>query len=292
MRKKNPEDASGKKKYKWLKMTMSPGEPHPSSPMAKSAKEIIRGGLADGKKPSDFSKSQLRKGIAVEMEHTNKKSLAREIAMDHLVEDSKYYDKLEKMEKKAAMATPSPAKVKRIIGEFKKKHKINGKPVVMMGSAMYLMGMRPTLRDLDLLITKSPHHHLSSVHSGIDVDSHNTFEINPKLRGYDREVERNAKNIRGMKVQSPKDIIRFKEVLNRPKDRADIKILKRMEKKALLDNNPASQLGKSIGSMFGNKFKPPKPPVPAHMPKNNTTMPGQITNPAKNVGKAVGSLFK
>jgi hypothetical protein len=45
-----------------------------------------------------FNKSQLEKGIKVEMEHTTDKSLAREIAKDHLVEDPKYYDKLEQLE--------------------------------------------------------------------------------------------------------------------------------------------------------------------------------------------------
>ena len=45
-------------------------------------------------------KKQLNKGIKVEMEHTNDKTKAREIAMDHLYEDLKYYDKLEKIEGK------------------------------------------------------------------------------------------------------------------------------------------------------------------------------------------------
>jgi len=58
----------------------------------------IPGGLADKKKPGDFSKEQIRKGIKVEMEHTDDRSKAREIAMDHLTEDPKYYDKLETIE--------------------------------------------------------------------------------------------------------------------------------------------------------------------------------------------------
>jgi len=44
-------------------------------------------------------KKQLNKGIKVEMEHTKDKGQAKEIAMDHLFEDPKYYDKLEKIEK-------------------------------------------------------------------------------------------------------------------------------------------------------------------------------------------------
>ena len=41
---------------------------------------------------------QLDKGIKVELEHTKDKSVAREIALDHLAEDPKYYDKLAKVD--------------------------------------------------------------------------------------------------------------------------------------------------------------------------------------------------
>lgn len=44
-------------------------------------------------------KSQLAKGIKVELEHTSHRSVAHEIALDHLGEDPNYYDKLEKVEK-------------------------------------------------------------------------------------------------------------------------------------------------------------------------------------------------
>ena len=43
---------------------------------------------------------QLKKGIKVEMEHTNKHSVAKEIALDHLAEDLYYYEKIAKIEKK------------------------------------------------------------------------------------------------------------------------------------------------------------------------------------------------
>ena len=63
-------------------------------------KDKIAGGLADKKKPSDFDQKCLKQGIAVEMEHTSDKTVATEIAMDHLTEDPKYYDKLKVMESK------------------------------------------------------------------------------------------------------------------------------------------------------------------------------------------------
>lgn len=59
-------------------------------------KIAIKGGLADGKTQDQFDAKQLRRGIEVEMEHTNSKTKAKEIAMDHLVEDPKYYTKLDK----------------------------------------------------------------------------------------------------------------------------------------------------------------------------------------------------
>jgi len=79
-----------------------------------SINEEIKGGLSDNKSLNDIVKKhetksniessiekikqQLNKGIKVEMEHTNNKKIAKEIAMDHLYEDPKYYDKLEKIE--------------------------------------------------------------------------------------------------------------------------------------------------------------------------------------------------
>lgn len=47
----------------------------------------------------DSVEQQLAKGIKVEMEHTSLKSVAREIALDHLGEDLHYYEKLSKIEK-------------------------------------------------------------------------------------------------------------------------------------------------------------------------------------------------
>lgn len=42
-----------------------------------------------------YPEGALEKGTKVEMEHTNSKLIAMKIALDHLKEDPKYYDKLE-----------------------------------------------------------------------------------------------------------------------------------------------------------------------------------------------------
>lgn len=49
---------------------------------------------------NDVVEKKLAAGIKIEMEHTTKKSVAREIALDHLGEDINYYEKLAKIEKK------------------------------------------------------------------------------------------------------------------------------------------------------------------------------------------------
>jgi 2'-5' RNA ligase len=73
-------------------------------------KDKIPGGLSDDKKPSDFPKGPLAKGVKVEMEHTSERPIATEIAMDHLSEDKAYYDKLEKcVEKKASLGEEAAA---------------------------------------------------------------------------------------------------------------------------------------------------------------------------------------
>jgi hypothetical protein len=70
--------------------------------------EKIPGGLAKGMTLADIAKhhklplkslqSKLEQGIKTEMEHTTDKSIAREIAMDHIYEDPNYYSKLKKIE--------------------------------------------------------------------------------------------------------------------------------------------------------------------------------------------------
>lgn len=69
----------------------------------------IKGGLADSKSLQDIAdkhsvslsaiESALADGIAVEMEHTDDKASATEIAKDHLFEDAEYYTKLKTIEK-------------------------------------------------------------------------------------------------------------------------------------------------------------------------------------------------
>jgi len=63
-------------------------------------KDLIPGGLADKSDPSEFDQNQLAMGTKVEREHTNSDEKAREIAMDHLKENPRYYTLLKTIEPK------------------------------------------------------------------------------------------------------------------------------------------------------------------------------------------------
>lgn len=111
--------------------------------VAFKTEDIVSGGLADKKKATDFDPKALKKGSKVEKEHTNSSALAKEIASDHLTEDSKYYDKLQDMEKKGAHRKLSeilkdiPAgtfSMKRLPGMEKKEPTISKKKLEKLSS--------------------------------------------------------------------------------------------------------------------------------------------------------------
>jgi len=54
----------------------------------------LPGGIGDKTSTNQVDPIQLSTGIQIEMEHTNDLDIAKEIAMDHLTEDPKYYSKL------------------------------------------------------------------------------------------------------------------------------------------------------------------------------------------------------
>jgi hypothetical protein len=66
--------------------------------LIKESEKLI-GGEGDNRPDSDFDQKDLEDGIKHEMEHTKNRSVAKEIAKDHLSEDPNYYKKLKKIEK-------------------------------------------------------------------------------------------------------------------------------------------------------------------------------------------------
>jgi len=94
----------------------------------KMENEVLPGGLAEGKTleeiaakhgvPVEELKLELDKGIAVEKEHTPDEKAASEIAMDHLVENPKYYEALKKVEEPAAQPPAQPPlDIEKIVAE-------------------------------------------------------------------------------------------------------------------------------------------------------------------------------
>lgn len=69
--------------------------------------DTIDGGLADNKSPEyiahkhhapiELIELMIEWGIEVEMEHTSDMEIAKEIAMDHLMEDPLYYKKIKEL---------------------------------------------------------------------------------------------------------------------------------------------------------------------------------------------------
>jgi hypothetical protein len=72
--------------------------------------DLVNKNLKKGKSISTIEKkvkSAIKKGTKVEMEHTDDKKVAEEIAMDHLYEDLEYYEKLSKIEANEATSSSS-----------------------------------------------------------------------------------------------------------------------------------------------------------------------------------------
>ena len=99
--------------------------------------DVIPGGMAQGKTLMDLAQKidpkgymhntrlwealakQLRKGIEVEMEHTSDVKVAKEIALDHLFEDPKYYSKLLKAKLEEDIHDPvKPGILKKKLGKL------------------------------------------------------------------------------------------------------------------------------------------------------------------------------
>lgn len=56
--------------------------------------DVISGGKGDKIQAEDVNQNELKVGIAVELEHTRNEETAKEIAIDHLTENPKYYSEL------------------------------------------------------------------------------------------------------------------------------------------------------------------------------------------------------
>lgn len=67
----------------------------------KDFRDSLKGGVADGKPVTQYDLKELLTGIKYEMQHTNDKFIALEIAADHLERIPDYYSRLRKLEAEA-----------------------------------------------------------------------------------------------------------------------------------------------------------------------------------------------
>ena len=73
------------------------------------------------RQPEEYNQAQLKKGAAIEAEHTNDLNMARTIAQHHLDEDEFYYDKLEQMDPHHNQPERRPKRPVRVQRQFPQK---------------------------------------------------------------------------------------------------------------------------------------------------------------------------
>ena len=115
------------------------------------SKDNLKGGLADKMSKKDIADKfkvsiqkidkELSMGVKIEMEHVKTKSMAKEIAMDHLVEIPDYYTRLKKMEKEATkkwnIKESTKMNIKRLFREEVDIHATDETPDVTTFMIMY-----------------------------------------------------------------------------------------------------------------------------------------------------------
>jgi hypothetical protein len=94
----------------------------------KAFQQKLSGGLADKRDPKDFDRAKLEAGIRVELEHTDDRELATEIAMDHLTEQQDYYEKLKQVEKSSFMLQAENETIRRNKNKPQAKERHRFKP--------------------------------------------------------------------------------------------------------------------------------------------------------------------
>ncbi len=89
------------------------------------AEDKLPGGEADNLPKGDFDPEQLRVGTDHEMEHTQDRQIASEIARDHLIEDPNYYKKIKEIEKTEPIGEIKDGQIK-VQARDEGTHKVTG----------------------------------------------------------------------------------------------------------------------------------------------------------------------
>ena len=103
-------------------------------------------GLSRGKTARDFDPVELRRGAKVELEHVKNVSIAKRIAMDHLIEDPLYYRKIARLHLASARRSPEETRqmgrppkfwMKRCMDSVLKKSRSKRDPRALCGWVWY-----------------------------------------------------------------------------------------------------------------------------------------------------------
>lgn len=118
--------------------------------MKTNKQDKIPGGLADDMKPEQFDRKALAKGLKSELEHTDDPQIAIEIAMDHLVEDPDYYEKLETIHDDESVKKPEEPE------DFEKIIELSGSNHLALVDASIVKNLDlPSANDMVLIPTKT-----------------------------------------------------------------------------------------------------------------------------------------
>jgi hypothetical protein len=177
----------------------------------------IPGGLAGGMGLTDIAKhhnvsvdvlvDEFKKGISVEMEHTSDREIAKEIALDHLYEDPKYYTKLssieerskgklrpaDKLRRKRAMAGKKAAIQRRKLRTQKRKKpldklkKIAYKQAYLQVYKQFMNDLFPGMKKSDLSIQQAKIVHKNVLRKKGRVLKRAKFKFLPALRAKEAE---------------------------------------------------------------------------------------------------------
>jgi hypothetical protein len=120
--------------------------------------------------------------------------------------------------------------MKTAIDEFLKAEGIpDADYAACAGTAMYLHGLREDLKDVDLIVPELEASHAEGMYGGMEVDAHNEWdELGGKpVPGFSNEIMANRVNIEGVWAMDIPSILKFKEVMGRPKDLAHAELIKK-----------------------------------------------------------------
>ena len=124
----------------------------------------------------------------------------------------------------------SPASIRKAVSAFLHAYDMPEDTPVMLvaGGALFMHGLRDTYTDLDIVVPGLPVPHGEVVFRGQEVEGGN-LESWRTIPNFDADrAWRNRVQIEGVGVMDLASNLEFKLALNRPKDQADIRNLRRV----------------------------------------------------------------